>query len=254
MQETDLMSIITPVYNAANYIEQTLLMVEQQTYEDWELILVDDASTDRSMDIVRRFLAEKCDERVRLIYRTGNGGAAAARNAGIDESRGRYIAFLDADDVWKPDKLEKELAFMREKGCYFAFTAYEFGNRDGSGNGRIVRVPDKLTYKKALSRTVVFTSTVMIDTRKVPLNLIHMPDVPSEDTATWWQLMRSGYTACGLNEVLTVYRRPDRSLSSNKMSAIKRIWNLYRNVEKLPVPYSIRCFCGWAVRAVVRRI
>jgi teichuronic acid biosynthesis glycosyltransferase TuaG len=81
-----------------------------------------------------------------------------------------------------------------------------------------------------------------------------MPDVPSEDTATWWQLMRSGYTACGLNEVLTVYRRPDRSLSSNKMSAIKRIWNLYRNVEKLPVPYSIRCFCGWAVRAVVRRI
>ncbi len=254
MEGTDLISIITPVYNAANYIEQTLLMVEEQTYENWELILVDDASTDGSMDIARRFLAEKCDDRVRLIYKSSNEGAAAARNTGLDESRGRYIAFLDADDVWKPEKLEHELDFMKKDSSYFAFTAYEFGNKNAEGNGKVVHVPRLLTYEKALSRTVIFTSTVMIDTRKVPLNLLRMPRIPSEDTATWWQILRAGYNAKGLDEVLTVYRRPDKSLSSDKMKAIKRIWNLYRNSEMLSVPCSIRCFCGWAVRAVMRRL
>ena len=254
MQEADLISIITPVYNAANFIEQTLLMVEQQTYENWELILVDDASTDQSMDIIHRFLAEQYDERIRLICKTVNKGAAEARNTGIDESRGRYIAFLDADDVWKPEKLERELDFMKKNSFYFVFTAYEFGNSMAEGNGRIVHVPPKLTYEEALSRTIIFTSTVMIDTRKVPLSLLHMPRIPSEDTATWWQLMRAGYESHGLDEVLAIYRRPTESLSSNKISAIKRIWNLYRNAEKLSVARSIECFCGWAFRATLRRL
>ena len=175
-------------------------------------------------------------------------------NKGMDESRGRFISFLDADDIWKPEKLEHELKYMLDTGSVFTFTSYEFGDEDGVGNGRIVHAPKELTYDKALSRTVIFTSTVMIDTRKVPLNVIHMPNVPSEDTATWWQIMKTGYEANGLGEVLTIYRRPQKSLSANKMKATKNIWNLYRNVEKLSMMRSISCFCGWAVRAVLRRL
>ena len=254
MTDTDLISIITPVYNAENYIEQTLLMVEQQTYDNWELILVDDYSTDSSVDIIRRFLADKNDERVRLIRSEKNEGPAKSRNKGMNVSRGRFISFLDADDVWKPEKLEHELKFMFDTEAVFAFTSYEFGDCKGVGNGKIVHAPKELGYDEALSRTVIFTSTVMIDTRKVPLNVINMPDIGSEDTATWWQIMKSGYAANGLDEVLTVYRRPDRSLSANKIEAAKRIWNLYRNVEKLSMMRSISCFCGWALRATARRL
>lgn len=251
--DADLISIITPVYNAEKYIEETLLMVEKQTYENWELILVDDASTDRSTDVIRRFLAEKCDERIRLIPEMNNAGPALARNRGIDESRGRYITFLDADDIWKPEKLEHEIEFMKKSGAVFAFTSYEFGDKDGIGNGKIVHAPKSMTYDRALSRTVIFTSTVMIDTRKVPLNVIRMPNVPSEDTASWWQIMRSGYDAMGLDEVLTIYRCIGFSLSSDKTRAASKIWNLYRNVEKLSLPRSAVCFCGWALRATARR-
>ena len=112
----------------------------------------------------------------------------------------------------------------------------------------------KLTYKKALSRTVIFTTTVLLDTKKISRELIYMPNVPSEDSATWWQILRAGHVAKGLDEVLAVYRRPAKSLSSNKLKAIQRIWFLYREVEKLPLWTSCIVFVGWAYRATVRRI
>lgn len=247
-------SIVVPVYNAAKYIEQTVSMVQKQTYTDWELILVEDCSKDESRKVLQNLENSLRDSRIRVIYKEKNEGAAKARNTGVMAATGEYLAFLDADDIWKETKLEKELAFMKQKDAAFVFTSYEFGDEQGNGTGKFVNVPDTLNYKQALSRTVIFTSTTLFDLKKLGKELVTMPVVPSEDSATWWQILRAGYTAYGFQEVTTVYRRPPKSLSSNKGKAIQRIWYLYRKVERLSLPVSIFCFIGWAVRATLRRL
>lgn len=253
-----MISIITPVYKAERYIEQTYLSVISQTYRDWEWILVDDCSPDDTCRIIEICMEKTEDKdivnRIRLIRLDRNSGAAQARNTGIKQAKGRYIAFLDADDLWLPDRLKKSLAYMEEKSAGFVFTAYEFGDEDACGTGRIVHVPETLTYKKALSRTIIFTTTTLFDRQQIPDELLNMPSVESEDTATWWQILRAGHIAYGLDQVTAVYRRPASSLSSNKVTAIRRIWNLYRQVEGISVPESVILFIGWAVRAVLRRI
>lgn len=301
-----LVSIIVPVYRAAEYIAETIAMVERQTYTDWELLLVDDCSPDDSAEVIRGVLAgdrhsrrlagpdgapaeqrsaqagcggssaiRERDEasdtglqdavqteeyadgkgrRIALLRKAHNEGAAAARNTGLDMARGRYIAFLDADDIWLPEKLEKELLFMRERQAGFVFTAYEFGDEQARPTGKVVHVPPQLTYRQALSRTVIFTTTVLFDREIISDRLLRMPRVESEDTATWWQILREGHQAHGLDEVLAVYRRPAKSLSSNKLTAIRRIWNLYRRQEKLSVIESMCYFIPWAYRASVRRL
>lgn len=288
---SELVSIIVPVYQAKSYIAETIAMVKRQTYKEWELILVEDCSPDDSAEIIRNTLGEygycsapvehrvprdltqedtplqgqedlasveeyidDSEQRVILICKARNGGAAVARNIGLSMARGRYIAFLDADDVWFPEKLDKELRFMGERHAGFVFTAYEFGDEEAHPTGKKVHVPESLTYRRALSRTVIFTTTVMFDREMIPDKLMRMPAVESEDTATWWQILRAGYTAYGLDEVLAVYRRPVKSLSSNKLVAIKRIWNLYRRQEKLSFFSSACHFILWAYRATVRRL
>ncbi len=250
----EMVSIIVPVYRAAAYIAETIEMVRRQTYNNWELILVDDCSPDNSADIIQGIQSSHEEERIRLIRKERNEGAAKARNTGIETAIGRYIAFLDADDIWLPEKLERELAFMKEKQAAFVFTAYEFGDENARGTGKIVAVPEQLTYRKALTRTVIFTTTVMFDMTKLTKAQIQMPDVESEDTAAWWKILKAGYVAYGLNDVLAIYRRPAKSLSSNKLTAIRRIWELYRREEGLTVPVSVFCFCLWAMRATLRRI
>lgn len=248
-------SIVVPVYNAENFIQSTISMVQAQTFEDWELILVEDHSLDDTREILYDMRENTLDKRLKFIFLDNNKeGPAPVRNAGVEAATGRYIAYLDADDVWKRDKLERTLAFMKEKDAGFVYTAYEFGDEAAQPTGNVVHVLPILSYKKALSRTIIFTSTVMFDTEKISKELIKMPVVPSEDTATWWNILRNGHVAYGLDEVLSIYRRPAQSLSSNKGKAIVRIWNLYRNVEKLSIIKSGWYFCGWAVRATLRRI
>lgn len=253
-QKSGLISIVVPVYHAADYIAHTIDMVRAQTYENWELILVEDGPGDGSAEAVGAYLRTHEDPRIRLLGQKRNVGAARARNLGVDAAVGRYLAYLDADDVWLPDKLTKELAFLKEKQAGFVFTAYEFGDADARGTGKIVHVPETLSYREALSRTVIFTSTVLFDLDRIPKELVRMPEVKSEDTAAWWRILRNGYLAYGLDEVTAVYRRPPNSLSSNKLEAMKRIWALYRKQEGLSVFESMRYFCGWALRATLRRI
>lgn len=250
----NLVSIIVPVYNVENFIEETMDCVLAQTYCNWELLLVEDCSSDSTVTLIQQYMDKTGDSRIRLIRQPSNMGAARARNRGLREAKGRYIAYLDADDLWEPEKLEKELAFMKEKGAAFAFTGYEFADETGKGMGKVVHVPEELTYKQALSNTTIFTTTVMFDLEKLPREQLEMPVMKSEDTALWFRVLRSGVTAYGLDENLVKYRRAGKSLSSNKLEAIRRIWNLYRRAEGMNVISSAWHFCFWALRAVKRRI
>lgn len=250
----ELISIIVPVYNAEKFIRETMDCVLAQTYPQWELLLVEDGSRDGSVDVIEKYIKEKDDTRVKLICQPSNQGAAKARNRGVREAAGRYIAYLDADDLWPPEKLERELNFMKEKEAAFVFTGYEFADERGVGTGKIVRVPKTLNYRQALSNTTIFTTTVMFDTDKISKELLEMPDIKSEDTALWWKVLKQGYTAYGLNENLAEYRRAGKSLSSNKLEALRRIWNLYRKTEGMSIVGSAWHFCFWAVRAVRRRM
>lgn len=247
-----LVSIVVPVYNAAHFLAETIGYVQKQTYTDWELLLVDDCSKDDSMQIAYKFAG--ADARVKPIRQETNGGAAKARNRGIQEAKGRFLCFLDADDIWEKDKLEKELKFLRDRQASFIFTGYEFADEEGRGLGKIVHVPPTITYEQALKNTTIFTSTVMIDRKKIPDEDIFMPEIASEDTATWWKILKKHGIGCGLDENLVKYRRTAKTLSSNKAVAIKRIWLLYRRQEKLSLIKSIYCMFFWAVRAVLRRV
>ena len=248
----DLVSIIVPVYNSEKFIKETINTVKQQTYTNWELLLVNDCSTDNSKKIIQEY---EEDERIKLIDLKENSGAAIARNEGIKQSKGKYVAFLDADDFWLPNKLEKQIKFMQDNQFSFTYTGYEFTDEEGNKTGKIVNVPESITYKQALKNTTIFTSTVIFDVEKLGKELISMPNVRrGQDTATWWKVLKTGVIAKGLNETLSLYRRSDNTLSSNKMKALKRTWNLYRNVEHFSVFKSFYYFCCYVFNAVRRRI
>lgn len=248
----DKVSIIVPVYNAQAFLEETIRAVQAQEVTEWELLLVDDCSTDGSRQLIEQYA--EADQRIKPVLQSENHGAATARNRGVDEAQGRYIAFLDADDLWRQERLSAELAYMQQMNAGFVFSGYEFADEKGIGTGKIVRVPKTLNYRQALKNTTIFTSTVLFDTTKISKELIKMPLVKSEDTAAWWNILRHGYTAYGLDENLVLYRRSTGTLSSNKLEAIRRIWHLYRRVEGLGLLYSLYNFMFYAVRAVLRRV
>lgn len=248
----DLVSIIVPVYNSEKFLEEAIKSILEQTYKNWELILINDASTDESINIIKKFAKE--DKRITYIELEKNSGTAVARNKGIEKATGKYIAFLDSDDWWEKEKLYKQVDFMKQNNCGFSFTAFQYAIKDGREKGTKVFVPQKLNYKQALKNTLISTITVMFDMDIINKDLIYMTNVKSEDTATWWKILKKGYTAYGINEILSYYRRHKNSKSSNKLVAIKQAWELYRKVEKMNLFSSMYYFCFYAVNAVKRRI
>lgn len=251
MYKEDLVSIVIPMYNAEKYILATLQCVLQQTYRSIEVIIVDDASTDNGLQLVK----EIDDTRVKIYSSNENLGPANARNIGIKHAMGRYLAYMDADDLCELDKIEKQVSFMRKNKCAFCFTGYEFADEQGVRNGKVVSIPEKVDYEYALRHTIISTITVMFDRTKIPEELLIMPlNARGEDTATWWKILRNGYKAYGINEPLSVYRRHSATRSSNKLSAIYGTWKMYRVNEKLGLKKSIICFCSYIFNAVKRRI
>ena len=249
----DLVSIVLPVYNCEKFLEETIKTIQNQTYTNWEALFVNDCSKDKSAEIIKE--ASIKDNRIKLINLNENSVAAIARNTGMEKARGRYIAFLDSDDLWDKEKLEKQLKFIKEGNYAFTFTSYEFVTEDGTKTGKIVRVPDKINYKQALKNTTIFTSTVIFDAKTLGKELIKMPNVKrGQDSATWWKVLKNGNIAYGLDENLSFYRRSENTLSSNKFKALKRTWNLYRNVEHLSIPKSLYNFFWYCINAVRRRI
>ena len=253
MTNDKLVSIIIPVYNAASYLEETINSIQEQTYSNWEAIFIDDCSSDNSYNLIKKY--QKEDKRIKLIKNKTNSGAAVSRNNGINHAEGDYLCFLDADDKWHPEKLAKQINFMQKLNCEFSFTGYQFANEKCTPNGKIVLVPNKINYKQALKNTTIWTSTVMFDMGKLTKDDIYMPNIKrGQDTATWWKVLKKIEYAYGLNEVLSYYRRTNNSLSANKLTALKRTWNLYRNVEHLNILSSFYNFCWYCFNAVRRRV
>lgn len=232
MKENDLVSIITPAYNCEKYISESIESVLAQTYIYWEMIIVNDMSNDNTEKIIRNYM--KKDNRIKLINLNENSGAAVARNTALDNANGRFIAFLDSDDRWKKDKLEKQIKFMKDNNYGFSFTKYEYIIDENNSKEKVFSVPVSINYSQALKNTVIGCLTVIID--KNIIGEFKMPLVRrGQDHLTWLMLLKRGNIAYGLNENLSEYRRVQGSLSNNKIKALKRQWNNYRKEVKLPL-------------------
>lgn len=246
--EEGLISIITPVYKAERFIRQTIAAVRAQSYQNWELLLIDDCSPDSSADIIRELQTE--EKRIHYHRLPINSGAAVARNMALQMARGEFLAFLDSDDLWYPQKLERQLRFMKDKDCSFSYTGIEFVDSLGQKVKMSRSIPERTDYKLLLRQTVIATSTVMIDRRKVPP--FQMPLRRSgQDYATWLQLLRQVDCALGLNECLTAYRLSGESLSANKLSSVRQVYEIQtqdEHIGRLRAVFNTLCFCLYAFR------
>lgn len=241
-------SIITPLHNAEAFVAETISSVLAQSYQDWELIIIDDVSGDQSVDIVERFLEQ--DARIKLIRLTENSGAAVARNTGIEAAKGRYIAFLDSDDLWLPEKLSTQLAFMKTHDHAFSFSAYERIDEHGKSLGE-VGVPAKITYRQMLKTSVIGCLTAMYDTHF--FGKIYMPLIRKrQDYGLWLKLLKQVDFAYGIQQPLARYRIRRNSISSNKLNTATYNWRLYREVEKLSLFASCYYFSQYAIRGILR--
>jgi teichuronic acid biosynthesis glycosyltransferase TuaG len=250
MRNRGIVSIITPAYNAGRFIAETMRSVLGQTYDYWEMIIVDDCSTDETCVIVERAKAE--DSRIQLIKHSRNRGPAGARNTGLEMAQGRFIAFLDSDDMWLPTKIEKQLLFMSEKNAVFSFTQYrriiDMGNKIKIG--RVIKIPPQISYEDLLKNTAIATSTVIID--REATGPFQMKDTYYDDYALWLDILKRGFTADGLREDLVRYRVVGKSVSRNKVNSAKCVWRTYRKVENLNWIISAWCFLNYTLNAFVK--
>jgi len=248
-----LISIVVPVYNAEKFLTDTIGSVQAQTYQNWELLLADDCSSDGSVSAIKKH--QKADKRIKLLRMKQNSGAALSRNLGTERAKGQYLAFLDADDIWVESKLERQVAFMQQHDHAFTYTGYEFADEQGAPTSKIVSVPSTITYRQALKNHIIWTSTVMIDLAKVDRETAYMPDVRrGQDAATWWKILRHVDMAYSIDMPLSLYRRTNSSLSANKLKAMKRTWYLLTEVEKLGLPRSAYNFAWYGFNAVKKRV
>jgi teichuronic acid biosynthesis glycosyltransferase TuaG len=252
MKFTVLVSIITPSYNSETFIKDTILSVLNQTFQNWEMIIVDDKSRDESINIIQEFI--KNDNRIKFIKLNNNMGAAMARNEALKVSKGRYISFLDSDDIWSPAKLEKQLTFMQSNNYPISFTSYETINENGKENNHIIRTVKSLDLEQYLKNTIIGFSTSMIDRNLIKEELKFLDIRIRQDTNLWITILKQGYKAYGLDEVLVKYRIHSNSISSNKVKAAKQVWNLYFNIHKFGLLKSIYYFSWYAFNAVKKRI
>lgn len=248
--DKDLVSIIMPCFNSGKYVEESIISVLKQTYENWELIIVDDASSDNTCQIIKN-IAEN-EKRIRLFELKSNQGAAHSRNYAISCAKGQYIAFLDSDDLWSENKLITQIGYMKNKEVGFSFSAYLVINERGEIQ-RKIKVPREISYKELLKNTIVGCLTVVID-REI-IGDFRMPPIPSrQDTATWLSILKKGHKAFGIPMTLAYYREMKGSLSGNKVKMLKANWQMYRKVENLGFFYTIYCFSNYAINALRKRI
>ncbi len=244
-----LVSIITPTYNCAKFIARTIDSVLAQTYTNWEMIIVDDRSQDNTKEIVEQYMEN--DSRIKYHLLEENSGAAVARTTAMKLAEGSYMAFLDSDDIWMPDKLQRQIDWMEENGHAFSCTSYEQIDEDDVLLGKTIKTVTKTNYNRLLLDCPVGNSSVMYDVEK--MGKFEVPNIRKRnDDALWLQMLKKEKYIWGMPDVLMRYRIRKNSISSNKLKVIKYHWILYRDIEHLSVLRSAFHIFLWCVIKVLK--
>lgn len=245
--EDYLVSIIMPAYNAENYIKEAIDSVIAQTYKKWELLVVNDGSTDRTVEIVKEY-CEK-DKRITLLHNIQHiGMPSAPRNLGIQTAQGRFIAFLDSDDLWISTKLEEQLPLFKNLKTAIVFSNYEKVDDNGRRNRRVVRAPQYVDYEDLLKSNVICNLTGIYDRQKVGKVLYQ--NIHHEDYALWLSILKKGFIAQNTNTITGYYRIGKTSVSSHKLKLLPWQWYIYRNVEHLPWHSSLYYYIHYAIKGI----
>lgn len=249
---SQLVSIITPCHNSESYIERAIESVLAQTYQNWELLICDDCSTDNSAEIIKAYTSK--DPRIKYFKtEKASGSPTKPRNICIENSKGLFIAFLDSDDIWLPNKLEEQINLLEmDNNAAIAFSYYEKIDEAGTRDNRIVKSPDNITYNKLLYGNVIGCLTGMYDTKKV--GKIYLENTGHEDYVLWLNILKRGYIAKNTNNVQALYRIRSNSVSANKLKVLGWQWNIYRKSEKIGIIKSIYYFCCYAFNAILKAI
>lgn len=249
MQE--LVSVIMPVHNAEKYLDESIGSVLRQTYPHWELLVVDDCSTDSSPSIIAGYTAQ--DSRIRYYHTSSpSGSPCLPRNMGIKAAKGRFIAFLDSDDCWLPTKLEEQLPLFEKPDVGIVYSDYEKMSENGERNQRVVKAPSCVNYRQLLLGNVIGCLTAVYDTAKV--GKVYFENHSHEDYILWLSILKKGYIAQNSGKVSACYRVREHSVSSNKLKALSWQWDIYRNVEKIGLLKAVYCFTHYAYKAFRKAI
>ncbi|WP_192022383.1 glycosyltransferase family 2 protein [Shewanella sp. WPAGA9] len=244
-------SIITPMYNCKEFISQTIQSVIKQSYVNWELILIDDCSTDGTFEEVSN--AYKDHPQITIIKNQVNSGAGYTRNHGLQLAKGRFIAFLDSDDIWCPDKLEKQLTFMKINNAPISHTSFSFINESGAKRSGLVEVSEKVNLETLMRKTEIGTSTAIVDTSvtgKFSFELIRT----RQDIRLWMELMSLGHISYGLDEVLVNYRVRSNQISSNKFIMLYQTFRVYTSFTKISMASRIIYFFSYVLNSIFKRM
>lgn len=226
----NLVSIISPGYNSAHFLPAMIESAQKQTYKNWELlIIIDKGTTDSTIDLVNKYSKE--DPRIKLIQITDGKGLALSRNKGLAQAEGQYIAFLDSDDLWLPEKLEKQITFMKENQLVLSCTAFRRISEDLQTLGKVISVPKEITYETLLVNNVMGCLTVIVDQSLT--GTLKMLETKHEDYLLWLSLLKKKFKCGGLNEDLARYRIVKNSRSANKLEMIKYRWKILHEFENL---------------------
>lgn len=235
-----IVSIITPCYNSELTLSYTIDSVRSQTFSNWELLIVDDCSNDGTAKIVEEYML--IDSRIKYFKtKYPSGTPAIPRNIGIKEANGRYIAFIDSDDTWSPNKLSLQLPIFDDSKVAIVYSYYEKINNNGIGANRLVKSAPFHSYKSLLYGNEIGCLTALYDTQKV--GKCYFPNIRHEDYVMWLGILKKGFIAKGVQESLAYYRIRKSSISSNKIKVIPWVWNIYRKSEKLSFFHSLIYLC-----------
>ncbi len=248
VSKESMVSIIMPAYNCEDFIAETIDSIIKQDYQNWELLAVDDFSTDNTGNIVKKYALN--DSRIKYFRLEKNSGAAAARNRAVELANGKYLAFLDSDDLWNPDKLSRQIRFMEENNYYFTCTKYSKIDDEGNFLNRVIDVREKSSYSDILKKnpgnsTVVYNAEV--------IGKIVIPDIRKRnDYVMWLSVIKKAKILYGLDEVLASHRIRAGSLSKNKCSLVKFHWKVYRDIERLSFIKSLYLVLYWVTISVLK--
>ncbi|MDR0660900.1 MAG: glycosyltransferase [Prevotellaceae bacterium] len=247
----DKVSVITPCYNSDSFIAEAIDSVINQTYSNWEMLIVDDCSNDNSAAVIASYREQ--DDRIKYFKTDApSGSPSLPRNIATENASGQYIAFLDSDDTWFPTKLEKQVKLLKNNDTAIAFSSYEKISEDGRRSNRIVKAPAATSYKKLLRGNVICLSSAAYDSEKVGKQ--YFQKIGHEDYVFWLAILKKGFIARNTKSVETLYRICESSISSNKLKTMAWQWNIYKNIEKIGFFGRLYNFTCYAFKALLKSL